>query len=362
MSAMAHAESTSTARRSRRQFLATLLWRTRLITLVSMLRSGLVRDLRILAYHRVLDVEDEDAFEFDLGLVSASAGQFRAQMELLKRHYHPIRFADVVHAWEQGHVLPPRSVIVTFDDGYDDNYRIAFPILRELGVPATFFVSTGHIESARAYTYDWLVHMLLNTPAERLCIAELQMNEAMPKTRPERRALATRLLDRMKWLDASRQSTMIERLEQDWAMPRDAGHPDCLPMNWDQLREMQAAGMEIGSHGIWHNMLAKLPVPAMRVEVGESKQAIERELGVSAEVISYPVGGHDAYDEEVINAARESGYRLGCSYVAGTSPVPRQPEFELRRLPIERHMDMAWFASLLGIPEAFTYPSRQRIG
>ncbi|MGB0134690.1 polysaccharide deacetylase family protein [Dokdonella sp.] len=327
-----------------------------------MLRSAMVRDLRILAYHRVLSIEDEDAFGFDLDLVSASAEQFRAQMEWLRRHYVPIRFRDVIEAWEQGRSLSPKSVIVTFDDGYDDNYRIAFPILQELGVPATFFVSTGHVDSGRAYAYDWLVHMLVHSPAARLRIGELEIEEALPESRSARRLVAARLLDRMKWLDAGLQSTIIEGLEHEWGMPRESGHPDCRPVNWDQLREMQAAGMEIGSHGIWHNMLAKLPAQAMLAEVAESKLTIDRELLADTDVISYPVGGHDAYNNAVIDAVRESGYRLGCSYVAGTSQVPRQPEFELRRLPIERHMDQAWFASLLGIPEAFTYPSRQRIG
>lgn len=362
MSAMTHAKSASTTRRSRRHYLASFLWRSRLVDIMAKLRSAVVADLRILAYHRVLSVEDEDAFGFDLDLVSASALQFRAQMEWLKRSYRPIRFRDVVDAWERGQPLPPRSVIVTFDDGYDDNYRIAFPILRELGVPATFFVSTGHIDSSRVFAYDWLVHMILQSTAARLCIPELTIDETMPTTRSARRALAARLLDGMKWLDADLQSKVIERLERDWSISRAPGHPDCRPMSWDQLREMQAAGMEIGSHGIWHNMLAKLPAQAMRTEVGESKRALERELGSVAEVISYPVGGQDAYDEAVIAAARESGFKLGCSYVSGTSPVPLGPEFELRRLPIERHMDLAWFASLLGIPEAFTYPSRERIG
>jgi hypothetical protein len=64
----------------------------------------------------------------------------------------------------------------------------------------------------------------------------------------------------------------------------------------------------------------------------------------------------------VIRIATEAGYKLGCSYISGTSPVPRQAQFELRRLPVERHMNMAWFASLIGIPEAFSYPSRHRLG
>jgi peptidoglycan/xylan/chitin deacetylase (PgdA/CDA1 family) len=348
-------------RTSRRQVFASALYRSGLIGAVAALRSALVRDLRILAYHRVLDV-DEATFDFDLELVSASQGQFRRQMQLLGRRFNPTSFRDLIAAFETGARLPPRPLVVTFDDGYDDNYRIVFPILRELGIPATFFVSTGHIDSGRPYAYDWFVHMLCRSPAHTLTIAALDLECRLPASKSARRALATDLLDRMKTLDAASQEAIIANLERQWSMPRERGHADCRPMSWDQLREMQAAGMEIGSHGVWHNMLAKLSPEAMRAEVSESKRVLDRELGRPVEVISYPVGGLDAYNRDVIDSARAAGYRLGCSYISGTSPIPRKAAFELRRLPIERQMDDAWFAALTGFPEAFNYPSRHRTG
>lgn len=349
-------------RASRRRSVANLLFRSRLIHLLSRLRSVFKRDLRILAYHRVLSVDSDHAFDFDLDLVSASEQQFREQMLLLSRSFTPIRFADVIDAAERGTRLPARPVIITFDDGYDDNYRFAFPILRELDMPAMFFVSTGHIDSGRAYAYDWLVHMICRSTAEHLHIAEIGVDGALPPERTQRRLLAADVLDRMKWLDADTQSGIITRLEAEWAMPRTGGHADCRPMTWAQLREMRAAGMEVGSHGVWHNMLAKLARDDMRREVHESKDTLDRELGAPVEVISYPVGGYNAYDGNVIDAAREAGFKMGCSYVSGTSPIPTQAQFELRRLPVERDMNLAWFASLVSLPEAFSYPSRKRIG
>lgn len=347
---------------SRRQIVATMLHASGLLGGLTRLRAQLVRDVRILAYHRVLTLADEDAFPFDADLVSASEAQFRAQMQLIARRFQPIRFSDLLAAMDGGPPLPARAVIVTFDDGYDDNYTRAFPILRETGVPAMFFVSTGHIDSGHVYAYDWLVHMVLRTTASRLVIAAIDVDVAVPSATAERRVLAAMLLDRIKWLGADEQSAIIARLEQDWSMPRDHGHPDCRPMTWAQLREMHAGGMEIGSHGTWHHMLAKLPRDAMREEVAGSKRTLDRELGAPVEVISYPVGGVDAYDDEVIAAARGAGYRIGCSYASGTDRMPLSAPFELRRLPVERHMDDAWFAALVGLPEAFSYPSRQRIG
>ena len=347
---------------SRRQLAATMLHASGLLGGLTRLRAQLVRDVRILAYHRVLTLADEDAFPFDADLVSASEQQFRAQMQLLARRFNPIRFADLVAAMDGGAPLPARAVIVTFDDGYDDNYTRAFPILRETGVPAMFFVSTGHIDSGHVYAYDWLVHMVLRTTATRLAIAEIDVDVAVPSPPAERRALAAMLLDRLKWRSADEQAAIITRLEEAWSMPREHGHPDCRPMTWAQLREMRAGGMEIGSHGIWHHMLAKLPREAMREEVAGSRRAINRELGAPTEVISYPVGGIDAFDDEVVRTAVDAGYRIGCSYSSGTVRMPVTSPFELKRLPVERHMDDAWFAALVGLPEAFSYPSRQRVG
>ncbi len=132
-------------------------------------------------------------------------------------------------------------------------------------------------------------------------------------------------------------------------------------MTWDQLREMQHAGMEIGSHGVSHRILAKLLPAEMVAEVRESKQSLERELGVPADVISYPVGGPDAYDERVIAAAKEAGYRMACNYLTGVNRLPSMPYHALRRLNVEREMAVAWFAAMTALPEVFAYQKRQRI-
>ena len=73
-------------------------------------------------------------------------------------------------------------------------------------------------------------------------------------------------------------------------------------------------------------------------------------------------GGFDAYADAVIEAARAAGYRIACTYTAGTARLPLRAPFELRRLAVERYMDGAWFAAMIGLPEMFSYPSRRRIG
>jgi peptidoglycan/xylan/chitin deacetylase (PgdA/CDA1 family) len=349
-------------RAGRRQRLAHLCQRARALPALGKLRSLLRHDLRILAYHRVRDHVELDGFSFDVDLISASAEAFRQQMRHLREHFTPLRFDQVLSYVDADLRLPKRAVLVTFDDGYDDNYRVAFPILRDLGMSAMFFVSTGHIDSGEPYLYDWLVHMVCTTTASVLRTPELGTDWEIPVGLRERRALAATLLDRLKGLDDAGQSALIARLEREWNLPRSAGHADCRPMTWDQLREMARDGMEIGSHGVGHRMLAKLPLPQMTKEVVQSKSTLERELGAPAHVISYPVGGHDAFDTETVQAVRSAGFRMACSYVAGSSRIAAESRYSMRRLPVEREMDGPWFEAMVSVPELFSYSSRCRTG
>lgn len=342
--------------------LARVLRRAGGLPLVLRLRAALCEDVRILAYHRVLETVVPAGFRFDPDLVSASAEGFREQLRIVRRRFAPMRFDELLDHLDRGRPVPRRAVLISFDDGYDDNHRVAYPLLREAGLSAMFFVSTGHIDSGRPFAYDWLVRMLCTVPDARLDAPELGLSVALPGDLRERRALAARLLDRLKTLPAEAQQALIDRLQAQWSMPDAGGDPDCRPMTWAQLREMREGGMEIGSHGVGHRMLAKLPREAMREELQASHAAIARELGAAPLAVSYPVGGHDAYDKAVMAAAADAGYRIGCSYVTGAQPLREGPGYGWKRIPVEREMDPGWFDAMLALPELFCYRSRTRIG
>ncbi len=292
----------------RRQVLARWCQRAGLLPTLRILCELVSRhDLRVLAYHRVLDSIEPADFRFDVDLISASAETFRQQMAHVRRRYTPMRFDEVAEYIDHGRDLPKGAVLVTFDDGYDDNHRVAFPILRELGMSAMFFVSTGYIDSGKPYAFDWLVHMVCVSTAERLQAPELGLDWVLGATLAERRAQAAELLHRLKALDADAQEALILQLEKLWGLERVINAPQCQPMNWGQLRDMHSAGMEIGSHGVAHCMLAKLPRQRMVAEVEESKHRLERELGAPVIALSYPVGGPDSDDAETIKVVRAAG-------------------------------------------------------
>lgn len=346
----------------RRARLARAVRRSGTLHALQAARDALLGGVRILAYHRILESAEPAGFVFDPGLISASASAFDAQMAIIKRRYRPMSLGDVLGYVERGEALPARAVVITFDDGYEDNHRVAFPILRKHGIPATFFVSTAHIDSGRPYAFDWLYHMICTTEGARCRIPDLGIDAAIPSLLTERRELAAHVLDRIKLLDALRQEAVIMELAAGWDMPPPASVPSCRPMTWAQVQDLHAAGMEIGSHGMHHRMLSKLDDQALANELAGSRAALLGHIDAPVAVLSYPVGGRDAFDARVVEAARRSGFMIGCSYIEGVDKPTPANVMSLRRIAIERDMDLAWFEALLAIPETFSYATKHRVG
>ena len=100
----------------------------------------------ILMYHSVM-VEPR-LHATTLGEIVHSAGMFRRQMEVIARHYNPVSLDEVL-AFVQGQTqMPPKPVVVTFDDGYADNFEVAAPILNEFGIPAVFYATVACVDQA----------------------------------------------------------------------------------------------------------------------------------------------------------------------------------------------------------------------
>lgn len=305
--------------------------------------------LRILAYHRVLDVGQERSFEFDPDLISASTADFDWQMQHLRERYDPIGFHDLVEFVKHGTPLPPRPVIVTFDDGFDDNYRVAFPILRALRMPATFFVSTGYIGRRETFWFDWFFYLARHAigKLEALVIGGARF----PLDGADGERQARRALQALWTLPDDQRRTAIETLERSLGMAQpQQGFAQSMPMDWDQVREMAAAGMELGSHTVSHPILSRVNASALRYELVESKRELEERLGRSICALAYPVGGNFAFNREVEEAAREAGYDVCASYVPGTNPLGALDLFRLKRIHVEREVTRAEFAASLAAP------------
>lgn len=313
--------------------------------------TGARRDsLRVLAYHRVLDIPPEDDFPDDPELVSASVADFAWQMNFVKRHFTPLRLSEVIHAIDSGSRLPPRSVVVTFDDGHFDNYTHAFPVLQDVGIPATIFLSTDYIGASRQFWFDRVMTLLHFAPAGRLQVCSAQVDVELTDV-ASRRQTGALLVKTLKRTPEPLRQDMLDEVEEllgGLVPPNLAQRP--FAMSWDQVREMAGAGIEFGSHAMSHQVLTMLDDDALALELRESRRLIQARTGQAVDTIAYPVGSADAYDERVISYAKSCGYRLGVSYQPGINPMERLERFALTRLRVERYVSRPKFQSLLCLP------------
>lgn len=337
--------------RGRRERVAGVLGSLNVLESLGALRARVQSDLPILAYHRILDMGDERAFPFDPELVSATPAEFRLQMEYVARHFDPITFADVIRSIDGEFMLPERPLIVTFDDGYRDNWEHAFPVLRDVGVPATIFVSTGYVGADTTYWYDHLAYALYRSGPGRVHLGDLTLELGDIDSRRAAAAAAIRFLRGAP--DAARRvhlGELARTLDYDIA----AEHRNLsLPMDWEQVGELHRAGIEIGSHTVSHPALSQCDDETLAFELWESRRVLESRLEAPVEVVAYPFGGPGEYDARVMRAAAAAGYRLAASYINGRNALQSLAGFELRRLHVERYTDLATLVSMLQLPQLF---------
>lgn len=312
------------------------------------------RRLVVLAYHRVLDVPDEDAHPGDPELISASTADFERQMRFVRDNFAPISLAGVLDILDRGAALPRRSLVVTFDDGHVDNYTNAFPVLKRLGMPATIFLSTAYIDAPHTrFWFDRVAELFFFAPSGTVALKEIDHVAALGATSSRRQA-TDRLLRQLKCEPNERRLAVLDELERLLAQHVPAVHPPRrAAMTWDEVREMADGGVEFGSHTVTHPILSRLDDAAILRELSESRDRIRACTGRPIDSVAYPVGKADAYDARTIRAAKACGYRIGLSYETGINAHLDGNLFELRRLAVERYVSYGHFRAMLSLPEVF---------
>lgn len=340
---------------SKRAMLATFLDKAGLGSTLGSIRHVLTSEVLLLGYHRVLDIPDEERFPFDPELVSASVAQFRWQMQMLSDRYSPITCETLIQYLDGKGSLPKRPVIVTFDDGFADNYEHAFPVLKEIGIPATIFISTDYIGTDKVFWFDRVVQVLLQSKQVKLVFESLGgMYLQLGQTVSSRRSASERLLVILKSIPDAKRLQAIEELEQHAERDMPASDRELSRiLSWRQVVEMSQSGIEFGSHSRSHPVLARLDEAGLVNELRGSREVLEERIGKPVRVLSYPVGGFNDISETVTREVQAAGYRLGVSYVSGTNYLPSFDRFRMRRQHIERYLSQSYVKSMLNFPELF---------
>lgn len=289
------------------------------------------RKALIVTYHR-FSRQDEP--------LKTTASSFAEQLDYLAARYRIISLSELARLTRNRAELPPGLAVVTIDDGYRDAFEIALPILRGKRVKATLFPVTGFVDGT---CWLWPDKIRFATSVTKLSRIELELGGRKFRfhlTKDESRLFASdRINAQLKGMTDSEKHLEIARiaalLEVDIPVrPAD----EFAALNWDQLRRMQAEGVEIGSHTVTHPILPRCGLEQLRWELVHSRLRLEQEIGFAPETFCYPNG--DATPEVRYEVAR-AGYRVAVTTDAGLNRGGADL-LALRRLPTER--DMARFA------------------
>lgn len=305
-------------------------------------------------YHRILEITDVDKFPFDQSLIDATESEFRWQMNFIRDNYQPITFKYFADYLEGSNELPDNPIIVTFDDGYDDNYYNAFPVLKELGIPATIFLTAGYIGKNMPFWYDWLSYLVQSNKSELFEIGAINFKSNPNDPLQNKNTIYRDCVKKMKSVSNETRLSALEEIEQRYAHGYSSEDESIKnlskPLNWAQCKEMHEHGIEFGSHSVTHPILSSLDDVQLRYELEESKNIIERNIDQSIKALAYPNGQVSDFNEHVANMAKQCGYKICVSLIKGTNPLSKLLPYELRRLHIEPSHDKYVYSSSLAFP------------
>jgi peptidoglycan/xylan/chitin deacetylase (PgdA/CDA1 family) len=281
--------------------------------------------LLIFNYHRIIDRRAPTLF--DDGVFGPDPEGFEAQMRWLKLNSDVLSESDLLAACDGRRSWRGTCTAVTFDDGYRDCYSLAYPILKAVGVPAIFFIPTDAITQGRLSWWDHIAYLVKSSKK-----VEFTFRGRVFGAGERASATTGELLKLWRSSDGLATRGFIEEL----ATATGSALPSldlerAQLMDWDQVREVAAGGIAIGSHTERHEILSYLPLEAQRRELVASKQIIERELGREIVSLAYPVGQYQHFNPETKRLAQECGYRMAFSFLTGTATRGRLDRFDIRR-------------------------------
>jgi peptidoglycan/xylan/chitin deacetylase (PgdA/CDA1 family) len=285
--------------------------------------------LLVLNYHRIGDPEKTP---YDPGVFSATPDDLDQQIALLKKHTRVVTLEEVIAIAENQTPLQGPCSLITFDDGYRDNYDLAFPILRSHGVQGVFFLPTSYIGTGKLPWWDAIAYILKHS-AHRQFVLTYPSRAEFDLAKEPLEGVLRRILAIYK-MPGVRGEPFIADLERACHAKRPQDEAERCFMSWKEAAEMVQAGMSFGAHTHEHELLAKLPVGQQYTEVVKSRQIIEERLGAPVHALAYPVGSRTSFSADTISVLKRANYRAAFSFYGGMNVPSAIDRFDIRRLGV----------------------------
>lgn len=280
------------------------------------LQSGLLRIKQwtlpptalILYFHSVSPDRDVQKSHIGPG-ITATTDTFREYMRILRNRFHPVTLDDIAECLEEKKEIPVRSVALTFDDGFYDNYHYAAPIMEEFDIRATFYLTSACVEHQTLPWFCKLLFLFENTKNKGVfhdSFAKRDWNLDSPEEHREAYLYHLYECARFSWKE---QNEHILRLEENLNLCYNEGQAPAM-MTWEQAKQLIHRGHIIGNHTFSHPNVAYISPEDRQIEIVESHRLLEERLEHPVKHFSYPHPclnpQHDTASDDLV---RSLGYR-----------------------------------------------------
>ncbi|RDE24816.1 polysaccharide deacetylase family protein [Motiliproteus coralliicola] len=288
--------------------------------------------LSIINYHQV--VAEFDPMRPD----EVTATQLTDQMAWISRCFNVLTLADAAEHL-RNRTLPPRALVITFDDGYQNNATIALPILQHFNLNATFFIASDFLDGGIMWN-DRVIEALRAAPSGSIDLKWLELGQPLLDSPESRQLTAHKILIAIKHKPIEERTEAVDRLCSTIAQPAN------LMLRSEQVQLLAKAGMEIGGHSCSHPILANLDSHNLIQEIQDNKLSLQKLIDEPVLSFAYPNGKPiKDYNQSTISALKEAGYRQAVTTCAGTSE-PSTDLFQLPRFTPWRKQQFGFMAQL----------------
>ncbi|MFY9845677.1 MAG: polysaccharide deacetylase family protein [Terriglobales bacterium] len=286
----------------------------------------------VLMYHSIVENPDDTAKTIRISNPRAS---FEAQMSTLGLRFNPVSIEQVIEFAATGRRLPARSVAVTFDDGFADNYEVALPILSRYSIPVTFYILVNAVETGTAPWYIRLNFAFTTTTAPTW--RHPGNGRSFDLSRADEKNAALNVA--WDWGAARTGVAQEQFIRQTEDSLRVEPLSIRLMMNWEQVRALKKAGHIVGGHTLSHPNLAHVPEDEARSEIRGCKERLEEKLAEPIQHFSYP---HPAlnpqWNQQTLQMTREAGFKSAMLTTPGQVRAGDEP-LSLKRTPGAKDFD-----------------------
>ncbi|MDE3106190.1 MAG: polysaccharide deacetylase family protein [Acidobacteriota bacterium] len=294
----------------------------------------------VLNYHRI---GQRSSSNFDRQIFSATADEFDAQLRYLKQHFSVVTPDELQQLVDGTLPVSDLHIAITFDDGYLDNYTTAFPVLQSNGCKAIFFLVADYVGSTTVPWWDEIAYLVRNTQKSKLHLSWPQ--PLLVELEGDHETAIRTVLQHFKRSDNRNSALFLEQLREITAVQ--LPHRSRRFLSWEEAREMQRAGMMIGSHTQTHPILGQITADRQSWELSESKQLMESLLGSPITSLAYPVGTRDGFDATTESLAHSLGYRMCFSFYGGINLPGSMRATNLLRTNTNEHLALFHAETLL---------------